>query len=144
MGFLCQEYWSGLPFPLQWTMFCQNSSLSPICLGWFYTSWLIASLSYASLFATTRLWSMKGILYLYLLNPWWVPFCGCCWFLRERCLKPWLSCKFVCKSVRFRVFVLCLWNSSLRACILGLLCLYNFRGQPLNTLGQTVTSLHQV
>ena len=44
---------------LQWTTFCQNSPLRPIHLGWPCTAWLIASLSYASLSATTRLWSMK-------------------------------------------------------------------------------------
>ena len=46
-------------FLLQWTMFCLNSSLWLICLGCPCTAWLIASLSYTSLF-TTRLWSMKG------------------------------------------------------------------------------------
>ena len=46
-------------FLLQWTMFCQNFSLWPIRLRWPYISWLIASLSYISSFATTRLWSMK-------------------------------------------------------------------------------------
>ena len=44
------------PFLLQWTTFCQNSSLWPVCMAW-----LIASLSYTSHFAMTRLWSMKGI-----------------------------------------------------------------------------------
>ena len=46
---------------LQWTTFCQNSSLQSIHLGWPCMAWLIASLSYASPFVTTRLWSMKGI-----------------------------------------------------------------------------------
>ena len=41
--------------------FFQNSSFWPFCLGWPCTVWLIASLSYASPFSTTRLWSMKGI-----------------------------------------------------------------------------------
>ena len=45
---------------LQWTTFCQNSLLWPIRLGWPYMSWLIASLSYPSPFAMTRLWSIKG------------------------------------------------------------------------------------
>ena len=31
---------------LQWTTFCQNSSLWPICLGWTCTAWLRAPLSY--------------------------------------------------------------------------------------------------
>ena len=58
MGFSWQECWSGLPSPVDHA--CQNSSLSPVCLGWPCTEWLIASLSYTSLFAITRLWSMKG------------------------------------------------------------------------------------
>ena len=33
---------------LQWITFCQNSPLRPIHLGWPYTAWLIASLSYGS------------------------------------------------------------------------------------------------
>ena len=40
---------------LQWTTLCQNSSLCPICLGWPCMAWLMASLNYASPFATTRL-----------------------------------------------------------------------------------------
>ena len=35
MGFSRQEYWTG------WTMFCQNSLLWPISLGWPCTAWLI-------------------------------------------------------------------------------------------------------
>ena len=46
---------------LQWITFCQNSPLCPICLGCPYTVWLIASSSYASPFATTRPWSVKGM-----------------------------------------------------------------------------------
>ena len=30
MGFFRQEYWSSLPFPLQWTTFCQNSPPWPV------------------------------------------------------------------------------------------------------------------
>ena len=37
---------------LQWITFCQNSSLWPLCLGWPYTKWPIASLSYVSPFGT--------------------------------------------------------------------------------------------
>ena len=48
-------------FLLQWTAFFQNSSLGPIHLGWPYTAWLIASMSYASPFTTTRLWSIKEL-----------------------------------------------------------------------------------
>ena len=47
-------------FFLQWTMFCQNSSLWPTYLEWHCIAWLIASLSYVSQFAKTRLWFMKG------------------------------------------------------------------------------------
>ena len=47
-------------FLLQWAVFCQNSSLWLVCLGWPCMASLIASLSYASPFITTRLWSMKG------------------------------------------------------------------------------------
>ena len=43
---------------LQWTMFCQNSSLWPVHFVRPCMARLIASLSYASHF-TTRLWSMK-------------------------------------------------------------------------------------
>ena len=48
---------------LQWTTFCQNSPLWPICLGWPCTEWLIALLSYLSPFVMTRLRSMKGYTY---------------------------------------------------------------------------------
>ena len=37
---------------LQWTIFCHNSPLWPVHLGWPYKAWLIVSLS------KTRLWSM--------------------------------------------------------------------------------------
>ena len=50
----------GCHFLLQWAVFCQNSSLWLVCLGWPCMASLIASLSYASPFITTRLWSMKG------------------------------------------------------------------------------------
>ena len=43
MGFSRQEYWGGLPFPLQWTKFCQNFPPWPVCLRWPYTAWLIVS-----------------------------------------------------------------------------------------------------
>ena len=45
---------------LQWTTFCQNSLLWPVFLGWPCTAWLRASLSYASPFSMTRLWSVKA------------------------------------------------------------------------------------
>ena len=61
MGFSWQEYWSGLPFPPPVEHIYQNSPLWPICLGGPCMAWLIASLSYASLFAMIRLCSMKGL-----------------------------------------------------------------------------------
>ena len=50
----------GCHFLLQWTVFCQNSSLWLVHLGGAYTAWLIASLSYRSPCATTRLLSRQG------------------------------------------------------------------------------------
>ena len=44
-GFSRQQYRSGLPSLLQWTMFCQNSPPWPVRVGWPYTAWLRASLS---------------------------------------------------------------------------------------------------
>ena len=44
----------------QWTTFCQNSPPWPVCLGWPYMAWLIASLSW------TRLWSVWSV---------WLLFC---------------------------------------------------------------------
>ena len=52
----------GYYFLLQWTVFCQNSSLWPICLGQLCTAWLIISFSYASPFTIIRLWFTKGII----------------------------------------------------------------------------------
>ena len=46
-------------FLLQWTMFCQNSSLWPVCLRWSCREWFLSSLSYLSPFAFTGLWSVK-------------------------------------------------------------------------------------
>ena len=66
MGFSMQNYCLessfgvGGYFLLQRTMFCQNSVLWPTHLGCPCVVWLIASLSYTSPSATTRLWSMKG------------------------------------------------------------------------------------
>ena len=45
---------------LQWNMYCQNSSLWPVCLEWPCMAWIIASLSYTSPFTMTRLWLVKG------------------------------------------------------------------------------------
>ena len=39
MGFSRQEYWNGLHSILQWPMFCQNSPVWPICLGWPYKAY---------------------------------------------------------------------------------------------------------
>ena len=62
MGFLRQEYYSGLHCRLQWITFCQNPPPWPIHLGWPYTAWLIVSLS------STRLWSIWSD---------WLVFCDC-------------------------------------------------------------------
>ena len=59
-GFQGKNTGVGCHFLLQWIMFCQNSSLWPVHLAWSCMAWFIASLSYTSPFATTRLWSMKG------------------------------------------------------------------------------------
>ena len=58
-----QEYWSGLRFPPPVATFCQ-CPLWPVCLEWPCTEWPIASLNYASPFASTRMWSLRivGIL----------------------------------------------------------------------------------
>ena len=45
MGFLRQEYWSGLPFPSPVAAFCQNSLPWPVHLGWPYMAWLIVHLA---------------------------------------------------------------------------------------------------
>ena len=45
----------------RWTTFCQNYPLWPVHFRWSCTAWLIVSLSYASPFTKTRLWSMKGV-----------------------------------------------------------------------------------
>ena len=63
IGFSRKEYWSGLSFSSPADHIFSNSSLWPIHFGWPCTAWLIVSLSYASPFAMTRLWYMKGILY---------------------------------------------------------------------------------
>ena len=65
MGFSSKNTEVACHFLLQWTMLCQNSPPWPVRLGWPCTAWLIVSLSYASPFATTRLWSMKGLQLLF-------------------------------------------------------------------------------
>ena len=61
--------------------FCQNSSLWSIRPGWPCTAWLITWLSYASPFATTRLWSTRGWLYhsIRLTESWSKP--DACFYL---------------------------------------------------------------
>ena len=39
-GFSRQYCWSGLPFPSQWTTFCQTSPSWPVRLGWPYRAWV--------------------------------------------------------------------------------------------------------
>ena len=53
---------------LQWITFYQNSPLWPVHLGPPYMTWPIASLSYASPFATTRQWFVKGDYFTYFLH----------------------------------------------------------------------------
>ena len=53
----------GCHFLLQWIRSCQNSSLWLVSLGWLCKAWFMASLSYKSPFAMTRLWSMKGMFF---------------------------------------------------------------------------------
>ena len=62
MGFSWQVYWSSLPFPPSVDhVFFKNLHYDPFILGSpACRAWLIASLSYAIPFATTRQWSMKG------------------------------------------------------------------------------------
>ena len=55
IGVICHSF-------LQWITFCQNPPLWPIHLERPYMPRLIASLSFASPFAITRQWSMKGVL----------------------------------------------------------------------------------
>ena len=50
----------------QWATFCQNSPLWLVRLGVPCTTWLIASLSYASPFTMTRQWSMRSFQYWYI------------------------------------------------------------------------------
>ena len=45
MEFSKYEYWRGLPFLLQWPMFCQTSPQWPVHLGWLYIAWFIVSLN---------------------------------------------------------------------------------------------------
>ena len=59
MEFSRQNTEVGCHFLFQWTMICQNSPIWLIRLQWACMAWLIASLSYASTFTMTRLWSMK-------------------------------------------------------------------------------------
>ena len=44
--------------PFQWTTFCQNSPPWPVSLGWPFTAWPIASLSYESPFSLDS-WSLR-------------------------------------------------------------------------------------
>ena len=60
MEFSQQEYWSGLPFPPP-VDHVLSELFTIICFGWPCTARFIASLSYASPWAMTRQWFMKGI-----------------------------------------------------------------------------------
>ena len=65
----------------QWTALSHNSTVWPVCLGWSCMAWLTASLNYASPFALTRLWSMKGTVCYTDSKLYCFCFCGC-WLLR--------------------------------------------------------------
>ena len=68
VAFLQQEHWSGVPFPSSsWPCFVRTL-LWLIHLGWPCMAWLIASLSYASPYTTTRLWFMKGEVWVVLFS----------------------------------------------------------------------------
>ena len=61
MEFSTQECWSGLPFPSSVNhILFRTLHHDLLILGGLSMAWLIASLSYASPFTRTRLWSMKG------------------------------------------------------------------------------------
>ena len=62
-------------FLLQWIMFCQNTSIWPICLRWPCTAWLMASLSYSRTFAITKLLFMHPLLVLSIYMPFWSTEC---------------------------------------------------------------------
>ena len=59
MGFSRQGY-CRLPFPSPLDHVLSELFIITVCLGWPFMVWLIASLSYASPFATTKLWATKG------------------------------------------------------------------------------------
>ena len=59
MGFLQQAYWTSLPFSPSVDHFLSELFTMTHPSGWSCTTCLIASLSYTSLFAATRQWSMK-------------------------------------------------------------------------------------
>ena len=73
MGFSRQEYWSGLPFLLQWTTFCQSSPPWPIHLEWPYMVLFIISLSELS--TMTHLWPYNPCISSYIesrqIPSWW-------------------------------------------------------------------------
>ena len=70
----------GCHFFLQCTIFCQNSSLWSIYLGWPCMAWLIASLSCANCFVKTRLWSMKEL---------------------NKTITTWLNCHCLCCEIYY-------------------------------------------
>ena len=61
--------WSGLPFSPPVDHILSERSTVTHLSWWPFTAWLIASLSYASLFAMTRQWSMKGSYCIYTPKP---------------------------------------------------------------------------
>ena len=67
MGFSRQEHWSGLHSLLQWTMFCQNSPLWGVRLGWSCMAWLLVPLKSDKAVVHVIRW----VSFLWL----WVPVC---------------------------------------------------------------------
>ena len=72
MGFSRQKYWSGLHFPLLWTMFCQNSPPWPVLPGRLHMIWLIVSLSYTRLWCTWSVWLVFCDSIFILSALWWI------------------------------------------------------------------------
>ena len=113
MGFSRQEYWSRLPFPPSVDHILSElftmTHLRRACMAW-----LIVSLSCASPFAMTQLWSMKGVLNALLLNcglPPLVPALIWCCFPNHSLLYPFNEFLFFSLKILISVFyvVVCFW-----------------------------------
>ena len=87
MGFTRPEYWSGLLFLLQWTVFCQNSPSWPIHLEWPCMAWLIASLNYTRLWFLWSFW-LASVIVVFILSAFWWKRIRSLWKLPDG--KDWL------------------------------------------------------